>query len=91
MDLIGLNADLMSEYIRFVADRLLVALGTPKMYHANNPFDFMEMISLRGKVNFFEKRNAEYSLAAIHRSGTSIPDSGRNLFVCPFCHLPTRY
>ena len=85
-----MNADLMFEYIKFVADRLLVALGTPKLYHARNPFDFMEMISLRGKVNFFEKRNAEYALATIRPSGSSFPDLGRQLFVCPFCHLPTR-
>ena len=46
----------MSQYIEFVADRLLVALGNPKAYNATNPFDFMEMISLQGKANFFEKR-----------------------------------
>lgn len=46
----------MSQYIEFVADRLLVALGNPKIYHARNPFDWMEMISLQGKANFFERR-----------------------------------
>ena len=54
--LIGMNADMMSTYIEFVADRLLVALGYDKYYNASNPFDWMEMISLQGKTNFFEKR-----------------------------------
>merc|ERR1712070_716576 len=54
--LIGMNSDLMSEYIEFVADRLLVELGNEKIYNASNPFDFMEMISIQGKTNFFEKR-----------------------------------
>jgi len=53
--LIGMNADLMCQYIEFVADRLLVALGVSKIYNATNPFDFMELISLQGKTNFFEK------------------------------------
>ena len=56
--LIGMNAKLMSQYIEFVADRLLMQLGLPKYYNAENPFDFMEMISLQGKTNFFEKRVA---------------------------------
>lgn len=63
--LIGMNADLMCQYIEFVADRLLVALGCPKFYNAANPFDFMEMISLQGKTNFFEKRVAEYQKAGV--------------------------
>ena len=54
--LIGMNADLMGQYIEFVADRLLVELGNEREYNASNPFDFMEMISLQGKSNFFEKR-----------------------------------
>lgn len=58
--LIGMNADLMCQYIEFVADRLLVALGAPKIYNATNPFDFMELISLPGKTNFFERRVSEY-------------------------------
>ena len=62
--LIGMNAREMDTYIEFVADRLLVAMGRPKIYGAKNPFDFMEMISLEGKTNFFEKRVAEYKLAA---------------------------
>lgn len=63
--LIGMNADLMCQYIEFVADRLLVALGCNKIYNATNPFDFMEMISLQGKTNFFEKRVSEYKKAAV--------------------------
>ena len=63
--LIGMNADLMCQYIEFVADRLLVALGCSKVYNATNPFDFMEMISLQGKTNFFEKRVSEYKKAAV--------------------------
>lgn len=63
--LIGMNSDLMCQYIEFVADRLLVALGCPKFYNAANPFDFMEMISLQGKTNFFEKRVAEYQKAGV--------------------------
>lgn len=59
--LIGMNAKLMAQYIQFVADRLAVQLGTPKIYNAHNPFDFMEMISLEGKANFFEKKVSEYS------------------------------
>jgi ribonucleoside-diphosphate reductase subunit M2 len=59
--LIGMNANLMKQYIEFVADRLAVQLGTPKIYNAQNPFDFMEMISLEGKANFFEKKVSEYS------------------------------
>jgi ribonucleotide reductase beta subunit family protein with ferritin-like domain len=51
----------MSQYIEFVADRLAVQLGTPKLYNATNPFDFMELISLEGKTNFFEKKVSEYS------------------------------
>lgn len=65
--LIGMNADLMSQYIEFVADRLLLELNCPKVYHATNPFDFMEMISLQGKTNFFEKRVAEYQKAGVMR------------------------
>ena len=63
--LIGMNAALMSQYIEFVADRLLVELNCPKVYNAANPFDFMEMISLQGKTNFFEKRVGEYQKAGV--------------------------
>ena len=62
-DLIGMNNKLMSQYIEFVADRLLVQLGNNKIYKSSNPFDWMEMISLEGKTNFFEKRIGEYALA----------------------------
>jgi ribonucleoside-diphosphate reductase beta chain len=65
VSLIGMNAKLMCQYIEFVADRLLVALGYPKIYNAANPFDFMETISLQGKTNFFEKRVAEYQKAGV--------------------------
>jgi len=61
--LIGMNSDLMCQYIEFVADRLSVQLGYDKIYGTKNPFDFMEMISIEGKTNFFEKRVAEYALA----------------------------
>ncbi len=63
--LIGMNADLMCQYIEFVADRLLVSLNCPKVFNATNPFDFMELISLQGKTNFFEKRVAEYQKAGV--------------------------
>jgi ribonucleotide reductase beta subunit family protein with ferritin-like domain len=61
--LIGMNSDLMSKYIEFVADRLLVQLGYDKIYNTSNPFDFMEMISIERKTNFFESRVSDYSLA----------------------------
>lgn len=63
--LIGMNADLMCRYIEFVADRLLQELGCPRVFKSTNPFDFMEMISLQGKTNFFEKRVAEYQKAGV--------------------------
>lgn len=65
VNLIGMNADLMRQYIEFVADRLLNELGCPKLYNATNPFDFMEMISLQGKTNFFEKRVGDYQKAGV--------------------------
>jgi ribonucleoside-diphosphate reductase beta chain len=63
--LIGMNSDLMSQYIEFVADRLLLELGNEKVYNVSNPFDFMEMISIQGKTNFFEKRVGEYQKAGV--------------------------
>jgi hypothetical protein len=66
-----MNATLMRQYIEFVADRLLVSLGNEKVYMSTNPFDFMDMISLQGKTNFFEKRVSDYSKANINHSGTS--------------------
>ncbi len=62
--LIGMNSKLMSQYIEFVADRLVVQLGYPKIWNVGNPFDFMELISLEGKTNFFEKRVGDYSLSS---------------------------
>jgi len=63
--LLGMNSDLMCQYIEFVADRLLLALGNRKVYNATNPFDFMENISLAGKTNFFEKRVGDYQKAGV--------------------------
>jgi ribonucleoside-diphosphate reductase subunit M2 len=63
--LLGMNANLMKQYIEFVADRLLLALGNEKFYKVTNPFDFMENISLAGKTNFFEKRVADYQKAGV--------------------------
>ncbi len=65
VDLIGMNAKLMCQYIEFVADRLLLELNCSKVYNATNPFEFMELISLQGKTNFFEKRVAEYQKAGV--------------------------
>jgi ribonucleoside-diphosphate reductase beta chain len=67
--LIGMNADLMCQYIEFVSDRLLAELGCEKVYNATNPFDFMDMISIQGKTNFFEKRVAEYQKAGVMNQG----------------------
>ncbi len=64
-DLIGINSKLMTQYIECVADRLLVALGAPKVWNSKNPFDWMEMISLQGKTNFFERRVGEYQKAGV--------------------------
>lgn len=69
--LIGMNAVLMQQYIEFVADRWLAELGCPKMFNATNPFDFMEMISLQGKTNFFEKRVGDYQKAGVMGSKES--------------------
>ena len=66
--LLGMNATLMKQYIEFVADRLLLALGNQKYYKATNPFDFMESISLAGKTNFFEKRVGDYQKAGVMAS-----------------------
>ena len=63
--LIGMNSKLMSQYIEFVADRLLVDLGCSKVYNSENPFDFMMNISLQGKTNFFEKRVGEYQKSGV--------------------------
>uniref|UniRef100_A0A7S2QT76 Uncharacterized protein n=1 Tax=Chlamydomonas chlamydogama TaxID=225041 RepID=A0A7S2QT76_9CHLO len=71
VELIGMNAKLMSQYIEFVADRLLVALGNDKVYNAANPFDWMELISLQGKTNFFEKRVGDYQKSGVMAGLTS--------------------
>lgn len=65
VELIGMNSKLMSQYVEFCADRLLQSLGVAKIYNVNNPFDWMTMISLQGKTNFFEKRVSEYSKAGV--------------------------
>lgn len=72
--LIGMNKNSMSQYIEFCADRLIVDLGHPKLYNSKNPFDFMELLSLQGKTNFFEKRVAEYSKAGVGK------DMGEDIF-----------
>jgi ribonucleoside-diphosphate reductase beta chain len=69
--LIGMNAELMSQYIEFVADRLLSELGNEKIYNTSNPFDFMDMINLQGKTNFFEKRVGEYQKAGVLNSNAN--------------------
>lgn len=68
VELIGMNSKLMTQYIKYIADRLLISLGYDKIYGDLNPFDFMEMISLQNKGNFFEKRIAEYSKAGVGRT-----------------------
>lgn len=70
VSLIGMNAVLMTQYLEFVTDRLLVEYGCDKVYNVTNPFDFMEMISLEGKTNFFEKRVSEYQKAGVKSGGT---------------------
>jgi len=70
VNLIGMNASLMKKYIEFVADRLLYALGCEKLYHTANPFDWMELISLEGKTNFFERRVGEYQ-----KTGVAVSES----------------
>ncbi|KAG5023954.1 hypothetical protein JHK85_020296 [Glycine max] len=73
--LIGMNSVLMSQYIKFVADRLLVALGYQRKYNVENPFDWMEFISLQGKANFFERRVGDYQKASVM---SSLQDAGKN-------------
>jgi len=78
VELIGMNKELMKTYIEFVADHLLSSLGVEKYYRAENPFDWMELISLQGKTNFFEKRVGEYQKAGVMASLTN--DSDNHLF-----------
>ena len=68
VSLIGMNSPMMAQYIEFVADRLLVALGADKHYGTANPFDWMDLISLQGKTNFFEKRVGEYQKSGVMAS-----------------------
>ena len=70
VSLIGMNSKLMTQYLEFVTDRLLLEYGCEKVYNTTNPFDFMEMISLEGKTNFFEKRVSEYQKAGVKSGGT---------------------
>ena len=77
--LIGMNSDTMNTYIEFIADRLLLQLGSDKVYNVENPFDWMEMISIEGKTNFFEKRVGEYALATKENNGGDAFD-----FECEF-------
>jgi len=78
-DVIGMNSGLMTKYIEFVADRLLTALGHSKLFGASNPFDWMELISLQGKTNFFEKRVGEYQKAGVMSSGNGEETKGFSL------------
>lgn len=68
VSLIGMNSKLMTQYLEFVTDRLLDELGCEKVYNVSNPFDFMDMINLQGKTNFFEKRVGEYQKAGVMNS-----------------------
>lgn len=77
--MIGMNSELMKQYILFVADRLVVMLGYNKLYNVKNPFDFMEFASLEGKTNFFEKRVAEYSKAGVTATSKGMEDITINL------------
>ena len=88
-----MNAQLMCQYIEFVADRLLVSLGNAKHYHATNPFDFMDMISLQGKTNFFEKRVSDYAKAGVKTTaqangGSSTPVPHQSRVLCVSFILP---
>ena len=78
--LVGINSDLMSQYIEFVADRLLVELGHDKLFKVANPFDWMEMISLQGKTNFFERRVGEYQRAGIMGAAQSAGAESDHVF-----------
>ena len=71
VELIGMNSSLMNQYIQYIADRLLFTLGVPKKYNVENPFEWMDMISLQGKTNFFEKRVGDYQKAGVKQTGTS--------------------
>lgn len=70
--LIGMNSELMTQYIKYVADKLLVQLGYPKIYYKNNPFPFMDQMSVDGKTNFFESRVSQYQKSAVNKKGTKL-------------------
>ena len=67
--MLGMNSDLMTQYIKFVSDRLLLQLGYQKLWNETNPFDFMESISVEGKTNFFESRPTQYQKASVLNTG----------------------
>ena len=75
VELIGMNSQAMIRYVEFCADRLIQALGYAKTFGTQNPFDWMELISLDGKTNFFEKRVGEYSRAAIGNNAVFVTDA----------------
>jgi len=84
VNLIGMNSVLMSQYIEFVADRLVDAMGHQKIYNVQNPFEWMEMISLQGKTNFFEKRVGEYQKAGVMSGRDSSTDNHSFNLDCDF-------
>jgi ribonucleoside-diphosphate reductase beta chain len=84
VSLIGMNSNLMTQYLEFVTDRLLVELGCEREYNTPNPFDFMDMISLQGKTNFFEKKVAEYQKAGVMNSGNGTVDAQKITFDADF-------
>ena len=85
-----MNSKLMCQYIEFVADRLHVALGGEKLYGVTNPFDFMDMISLQGKTNFFEKRVSDYSKAGVNAAAAGKAAGPiKTLYVDRFASLVT--
>jgi len=75
VSLIGMNSEMMCQYIEFVADHLLKSLNCKKIYKSENPFDFMDMISIQGKTNFFEKRVAEYQKSGVSDAGSPGQDN----------------
>lgn len=79
VELIGMNSGLMSQYIKFIADRLLFTLGVPKYYNVENPFEWMDMISLQGKTNFFEKRVGDYQKAGVKVTDDAVGHKTMNL------------
>jgi len=91
VELIGMNSSLMSQYIKFVADRLLFSLGVPKYYKVENPFEWMEMISLQGKTNFFEKRVSEYAKSGVGVEASQQVISFDEEFWCGYIYHSPRF